>query len=157
MEKKSAALADDQEPRLQVAALPYRFRKTFEIMLVSSLDSGRWIVPKGWPMKGRTSQESAAREAFEEAGLKGEIGADAIGHYHYFKRRKNGSLWHCRVEIFAMKVKEQRRIWPEKSRRKTKWFPVEKAAMLVAERELSDLILNAPALLGEKNAGAMAG
>lgn len=131
-----------QEPRLQVAALPFRRRKVLEIMLVSTLDSGRWVIPKGWPMKGFASHEAAAREAFEEAGLVGEIDDTPVGQFHYFKRKKNGAVWLCRVDVFAMQVKEQRRIWPEKAQRKTKWFALEAAAMAVSDQELGELLLN---------------
>ena len=111
-------------------------------MLVSTLDSGRWVIPKGWPMKGLASHEAAAREAFEEAGLIGQIAESSAGKFHYFKRRKNGAVWLCSVEVFPMQVKEQRRTWPEKSQRKTKWFPVAQAAMAVSDAELSELLLN---------------
>ncbi len=131
-----------QEPRLQIAALPYRRRKTLEVMLVSTLDSGRWVIPKGWPMKGFDDHEAAAREAFEEAGLVGEISQSAAGQFHYFKRKKNGAVWLCRVDVYPLQVKEQRRNWPEKAQRKTKWFPLEQAAMAVSDTELGTLLLN---------------
>lgn len=134
--------AGHQEPRLQVAALPWRRRKTLEVMLVSTLDSGRWVIPKGWPMKGHEDHDAAAREAFEEAGLVGDIAATPAGQFHYFKRRKNGAVWLCRVDVYPMQVKEQRRNWPEKAQRKTKWFPLEQAAMAVSDPELGELLLN---------------
>jgi 8-oxo-dGTP pyrophosphatase MutT (NUDIX family) len=134
--------AGHQEPRLQIAALPFRRRKVLEVMLVSTLDSGRWVIPKGWPMKGVSSHEAAAREAFEEAGLVGEIAETAVGQFHYFKRKKNGAVWLCRVDVFPLKVKEQRRSWPEKAQRRTKWFPLEQAAMEVSDAELGELLLN---------------
>lgn len=129
------------EPRQQIAALPFRRRKALEIMLVSTLDSGRWVIPKGWPMKGVSNSEAAAREAFEEAGLVGAIAEDPVGQFHYFKRKKNGAVWLCRVDVFPLQVKEQRRNWPEKAQRRTKWFPLPQAAMEVSDAELGELLL----------------
>ena len=147
LKEHHVANAGLQEPKLQIAALPFRQRKKLEIMLVSTLDSGRWVIPKGWPMKGISSHEAAAQEAFEEAGLVGEIADTAVGQFHYFKRKKNGAVWLCRVEVFPMQVKEQRRIWPAKALRKTKWFPLEQAAMAVSDQELGELLLNWAATL----------
>lgn len=127
-------------PHAQYAALPYRRGTGLEVMLVSSLDSGRWIIPKGWPMEGFTGFEAAAREAFEEAGLVGSIEQQSIGFFHYQKRRKNGAIWECRVEVFPMEVKQQRKKWPEKHDRTTKWFSLEQAAALVREPELADIM-----------------
>src|SRR5271156_4832943 len=61
--------------RLQYAALPYRVsaRARTEIMLITSRETRRWIIPKGWPQKGRAPHRSAAREAFEEAGVVGKV------------------------------------------------------------------------------------
>ncbi|HEV2575305.1 NUDIX hydrolase [Methylocella sp. CPCC 101449] len=130
----------NSEPHLQFAALPYRLDNGLEVMLVSSLDSGRWIIPKGWPMDGLTGYETAAREAFEEAGLIGNIASKSIGQFHYQKRRKNGAVWLCRVEVFPMEVTQQRKKWPEKHDRSTKWFSVEQAAELVREDELAEVM-----------------
>jgi len=127
-------------PHQQFAALPYRRESGLEVMLVSSLDSGRWIIPKGWPMDGLTGYETAAREAFEEAGLIGNIDSQSIGEFHYRKRRKNGATWICRVEVFPLEVKQQRKKWPEKHDRVTKWFSAEEAAKLVREEELAEVM-----------------
>ena len=126
--------------RLQAAALPYRHGGELEVLLVSSLDTGRWIVPKGWPMKGRTSFETAQREAFEEAGVKGDIASKPEGAFHYDKRRRNGAVWRCLVEVFPMEVKSQSRSWPEKSVRKTKWYSWSEAADLVDDAGLGEII-----------------
>ena len=73
--------------RLQYGALPYRIGASgeLELLLVTSRGRGRWIIPKGWPIKGLTPRKAAAREAFEEAGIRGKIGARPIGHYPYAK------------------------------------------------------------------------
>lgn len=126
--------------RLQAAALPYRRAKNLEVLLVSSLDSGRWIVPKGWPMKGRTNFETAKREAYEEAGVKGEIASQAEGSFHYDKRKRNGAVWRCMVEVFPLEVKTQSRSWPEKAVRRQRWYPWFEAADLVDDAGLGDII-----------------
>lgn len=130
------------EPRLQYAALPYRQgADDIEILLVTSLGTKRWIIPKGWPMDGRAPHEAAAREALEEAGVVGKVGSDAIGTYHYEKRRKSGASVPCRVAVFPLDVDGQRKRWPEKGRRKVKWLPSEEAAKIVSDAELGDIIL----------------
>ena len=126
--------------RLQAAALPYRRNKELEVLLVSSLDTRRWIVPKGWPMKGRANFETAKREAFEEAGVKGDIAATPAGSFHYDKRRRNGAVWRCMVEVFPLEVKSQSRSWPEKSARKLRWCAWSEAATLVDDEGLGDII-----------------
>src|SRR6476620_6477998 len=75
-------------PKSQYAALPYRRRahSLVEILLVTSRDSGRWVIPKGWPIPGLAAHNSAAREAMEEGGVLGQVGDHAIGIYHYNKR-----------------------------------------------------------------------
>src|SRR5688572_28920018 len=83
-------------PKKQYAALPYRRQgDNIEIMLVTSRDSGRWIIPKGWPAPGLTPRDSAAREAMEEGGLVGRITAQPIGVHHYDKRSDDGSTMLC--------------------------------------------------------------
>ena len=131
------------EPRVQYAALPYRRGpEDIEILLVTSLGTKRWIIPKGWPMRGRKPHEAAAREALEEAGVVGKIGSDVIGTYLYDKRRKSGATVPCKVEVFALDVNTQRKNWPEKGRRKVKWFPPEEAADTVSDVDLRDIILD---------------
>ncbi|HEY8581070.1 MAG TPA: NUDIX hydrolase [Beijerinckiaceae bacterium] len=124
----------------QVAALPWRGGAKVEVMLITSLDTGRWIIPKGWPMKGKPDNQAAAREAYEEAGLVGAVAAEAIGSYHYDKRRKNGSSRRCVVDVYPLAVEKQRRNWPEKGKRRLKWFSGEEAAALVDDPELAQLI-----------------
>ena len=131
-------------PKLQYAALPYRrTADSFEIMLVTSRDTGRWVIPKGWPISGLTPQNSAAREAIEEAGVLGQIGDQPIGIYHYDKRLPDGSSMRCAVEVFLLKVEQQLASWPEQAQRQTRWFSVLDAAGAVHEPELSTIISSA--------------
>ena len=129
------------EPRVQYAALPYRQgNESIEILLVTSLGTKRWIIPKGWPMSGHEPHEAAAREALEEAGVVGAIGSEPIGTYRYEKRRKSGASVPCTVEVFPLLVGTQRKRWPEKGRREVKWFPAEEAAKTISDAELGDII-----------------
>src|SRR5262245_32596723 len=81
-------LMSKEEIQLHYAALPFRLRSdgAIEVMLITSRDTGRWLIPKGWPAAGLSPQDSAAIEAREESGLVGRIGDHAIGCYQYDKR-----------------------------------------------------------------------
>jgi 8-oxo-dGTP pyrophosphatase MutT (NUDIX family) len=109
------SLDEDGEPRRQVGALPSR-------------ESRRWVIPKGWPMKGRKPFQAAAREAYEEAGLRGAIGKRPIGHYLYQKRLKNLDAVQCQVKVFPLKVRKQLKHFPEENQRDLRWFSPAEAA-----------------------------
>lgn len=126
-------------PRQQYAALPWRRIETVEIMLITSRQTRRWIIPKGWHIAELLPHEVAAREAFEEAGIEGEISTAAFGSYHYEKRLKSGETILCNVGVFPFRVTVQRDDWPERRERTTRWFSSEEAAR-IAEPGLSDLI-----------------
>ena len=132
----------DAMPRRQFAALPFRcgLDQQIEVMLVSSRETRRWVLPKGWPMRGHKPHMVAAIEALEEAGLTGKIAKKPIGSFHYLKRLPNGAGLTCRVEVFAFRVTKQRKNWLERDQRTTGWFPIAEAAGLVAEPELGSLI-----------------
>ncbi len=134
---------------LQYAALPYRRRAdgTLEVMLITSRETRRWIIPKGWPVERLAPHDSAAHEALEEGGLVGRIGERPIGVYHYRKRLADKSAVQCAVKVFALEVKEQLTSWPEKDERRTQWFALQEAAGAVEEPELSAMIANLAALL----------
>lgn len=134
-------MASDRSGTTQYGALPYRMgRGGLEILLVTSRDRGRWIVPKGWPIDGLSPSETAAREAMEEAGVTGHISPDSMGGYRYDKRLKDDTIRHCAAEVFAMEVTEQRDSWPEQHQRRREWFDIEQAIERVAEPELRELM-----------------
>jgi 8-oxo-dGTP pyrophosphatase MutT (NUDIX family) len=137
---KAKKTSDGVRTAVQVAALPWRFTDRLEIMLVSSRETGRWIIPKGWPMAGRSSSAAAAIEALEEAGLLGAIDETPFGDFTYAKKRAGGSSTLCRVEVFALRVVRQRPHWPEWRQRKTEWFPADEAARAVSDPGLGVLI-----------------
>jgi 8-oxo-dGTP pyrophosphatase MutT (NUDIX family) len=125
----------------QVAALPWRRKKGgIEVMLVTSRDTGRWVLPKGWPEAGETLWDAAAREAGEEAGLKGAISPAEIGHYLYDKARPGGLSMRCEVAVFPLEVKQVAAKWPEKGQRKRVWMSPSEAARRVREEDLSRLL-----------------
>lgn len=150
---KTANAGRSGEPRIQYAALPWRGRERPEIMLVSSRDTHRWIIPKGWPMKGRRPYAAAAREALEEAGLIGKISKEAVGTYHYLKRTSAGGVLPCKVTVFPLGVTHQRKNWPERKHRTTRWFSVEDATLAVAEPELKELIAGFGRMLERRGSG----
>ena len=126
---------------LQVGALC--LRKTdgkTEILLVSSLDTGRMIVPKGWPMRGRTLAEAALREAWEEAGVKGTVNPEPLGSYSYAKRLKSGLQQPCTVTCFTIAVDSLADDYPEAGRRKRVWLTPKAAAKRVQEKDLKALL-----------------
>src|SRR5712692_6742109 len=128
--------------RVQYGALPYRVStgSRAEFMLVTSRETRRWIIPKGWPKKGKSPHHSAAREAFEEAGVVGAVGRRPVGSFSYEKRLKNGGSIECEVRVFPLEVKRQNKQWPEKQERRVKWLSASKAAEKVKEPMLSEMI-----------------
>ena len=127
----------------QYAALPYRQRPGgLDVLLITSRDSGRWIIPKGWPIAGLSPNQTAAREALEEAGVTGHIGSECIGIYHYDKRLADDTDRDCNVEVFALEVVDQLDSWPEQHQRQREWLGIEAASERVAETELRELIRN---------------
>jgi 8-oxo-dGTP pyrophosphatase MutT (NUDIX family) len=140
MKDKEKAPHRAAEPRTQYAALPFRLTPQREVMLVSSRETKRWVIPKGWPMKGRKPHAAAAQEALEEAGVVGKIEKVSLGSYHYIKLMRNGAGILCRVDVFPLEVERQRKNWPEREERITRWFPIDEAADAVREPELAKLI-----------------
>jgi 8-oxo-dGTP pyrophosphatase MutT (NUDIX family) len=132
----------DREPRSQFAALPWRRDAAgeVEVMLITSRETRRWVIPKGWPIKGKTSRKSAAQEAFEEAGIRGKISKRPIGAYAYDKRLKNGRLQHVRVAVFGLQVESEAAAYPELGQREKAWLSLVEAARLVEEPELMVLL-----------------
>jgi 8-oxo-dGTP pyrophosphatase MutT (NUDIX family) len=132
----------DGQTRSQVAALPYRFTADGEafVLLITSRETARWIIPKGWPMKGLKDHKAAAKEAFQEAGVIGAISDACLGTYEYWKRCKVGFEL-CEVRVFSLEVTTQASRWREKGQRELRWVGPEQAAILVQEPGLAALIM----------------
>jgi 8-oxo-dGTP pyrophosphatase MutT (NUDIX family) len=131
----------ERRHRAQVAALPVRFGPGgLDVLLVTSRDTGRWIIPKGWPMKGRKDHQAAAQEAFEEAGVSGRIDKHPIGAFTYQKRLTD-RVEPCRVMVYILEVEHEFDAWVERDQRKRQWFSQEEAAARVREPALTAIIL----------------
>jgi len=128
----------------QFGALPYRRDEAggLRILLVTSRDTGRWVVPKGNPMPRLAGWEAAAREAFEEAGVEGRIERTPIGSFRYRKRRRLMLPVYAEVTLFPLCVERELDQWLEEHQRRRRWFAQEEAAVAVAERKLKRLILD---------------
>jgi 8-oxo-dGTP pyrophosphatase MutT (NUDIX family) len=126
----------------QFAALPFRAEdgNSPQVMLITSRESRRWVIPKGWTIKGLKPPQVALREAYEEAGLVGRIvGKRPVGAF-YYEKNMTESRQACRVWVFLMRVDNQLDDWPEKDQRETRWFDPLEAASLVAESDLQCLL-----------------
>jgi uncharacterized protein Yka (UPF0111/DUF47 family)/ADP-ribose pyrophosphatase YjhB (NUDIX family) len=112
------------------------------VLLITSRDTRRWVVPKGNPIRGLSSHEAAAHEAFEEAGVSGIPCPTPLGSYQYYKRRRNGSARRATVALFPLAVTGQAEDWPEQEERDARWFTLKAAAAAVDEPDLGRLIEN---------------
>ncbi|AZO12629.1 MULTISPECIES: NUDIX hydrolase [unclassified Mesorhizobium] len=129
--------------RLQVAALPWREGEDgVEIMLITSRDTGRWVLPKGWPEAREPLCEAAAREAGEEAGLRGTISHFEAGRYFYGKVLASGEEVPCEVLVFPLKVERIADRWKERRARTRKWVGSADAVRMVNEPDLCHIIAN---------------
>jgi len=142
MNDRLAQNAIDPAPAEQVAALPLRWTAddTLEVLMVTSRDTGRWVMPKGWTEDGMTLSQAASLEASEEAGATGPISDRKIGEYRYCKLCDNGAVLQCRVRLFPMVVKELQSDWKEREERTRRWFSAEEAANRVDEPDLAELL-----------------
>lgn len=126
--------------RHQVGALPVRDRGDGpEVCLLTTRETRRWTIPKGWPMPKRKDREAAAIEARQEAGLVGTLYPKPIGSFLYWKRLTD-HLELIRVKVFRLDVHEQLSSWKEAGEREIAWFPAAEAAELVQEPGLATLI-----------------
>jgi 8-oxo-dGTP pyrophosphatase MutT (NUDIX family) len=127
--------------RVQYGALPWRVHEgELQFLLVTTLNSKRWIIPKGWASPGLAPSGCAASEALEEAGVEGRISSRALGSFQYFKRLKNGETTPLRVQVFALEVSQQRQGWAEMHLRETRWFAPEEALQRLNEPGLKRLV-----------------
>jgi 8-oxo-dGTP pyrophosphatase MutT (NUDIX family) len=127
--------------RHQIAALPLRWKGAeVQVLMITSRDTGRWIVPKGWTMKDRKPWSAAALEALEEAGAKGHVARDVFGTYRYDKVLDDGTALPCKVRVYPMIVEKLASNWKEADERRRRWFSLREAAERVDEPELADML-----------------
>ena len=143
----------------QVAALCWRMHKgVVQVVLITSRETGRWVIPKGWPIAGLKPCAAAAREAWEEAGVLGRVSDKPLGEYMYDKVKSPILATRCAVAVFPLRVEALKRRFPEASERLRRWFSATQAAELVAEPELArllQLVATQPVLLkGQKPSSA---
>jgi 8-oxo-dGTP pyrophosphatase MutT (NUDIX family) len=125
----------------QVAAIPIRRTSTgsWEVLLITSRETRRWVVPKGWPWRNLGDHDAAAGEAWEEAGVRGKAQPESIGTFTYDKRRHD-KLQALKVLVYLLEVTEEAASWPEASERQRRWFAPATAADLVSEPDLKSLL-----------------
>lgn len=135
-------MANDDRRDAQYAALPWRRSGAgeVEVLLITSRETRRWVLPKGWPKTGEPPAESTAREALEEAGVEGKVARSALGAYRYDKRLKSGEAQPVTVQVYALEVRVERAVWPEAGEREKLWTSPRLAVDLVDEPELKALI-----------------
>lgn len=131
-------------PQLQVAALCVRWKKNGKprILIITSRETKRWIIPKGWPMTGKTYAQAAAIEAWEEAGVicKKNRSIPLVGEFFYTKRSKSRKSRSTKALVYLNEVKRLARKFPEKGQRKLKWVSLRKAETLLSDDGLVKLI-----------------
>lgn len=127
---------------LQYAALPLQERDgEICVLLVTSRETHRWVLPKGWGEKGLNGAQVATKEAFEEAGIRGVIQDAPVGTYHYTKRLRKQSTVECEVEVYPLMVDKLAANWPERGQRRREWFTLAQAALVIDDGELVPLLL----------------
>jgi 8-oxo-dGTP pyrophosphatase MutT (NUDIX family) len=135
----------DDTPCTQCGALCWRRSDNgIQVLLVTSRETGRWVIPKGWPIAGLSPEDSAAREAWEEAGVHGSASPRAIGVYTYDKvtdrKVDPPQSFPCVVAVYPVETTGSTRDFPEAEERRRKWMSRKKAARKVLEPELAALI-----------------
>ena len=131
-------------PALQVGALCLQ-AETGKVLLVTSRGTGRWIIPKGWPMNGRSAGGAALREAWEEAGVRGQVEERPLGRYSYDKKLTRGLSAPVEVQVHLVRVDGLDKKFPERAQRQRRWITPSEAADLVDEPGLAKLIRRLPA------------
>ncbi len=137
--RKSLGLLFGKRPAaIQVGALCLDDRG--RVLLITSRGTGRWVIPKGWPMEGRSLPGAAAREAWEEAGVIGRVDRAEIGRYTYLKQQDQGYALPVEVSVFPLRVSKLADSFLESTVRHRQWFDPSEAARLVAEPELARIL-----------------
>lgn len=139
----SDVIRTERAERRQVAALPWRRGPDgLEILLVTSRETRRWVVPKGGRMPGKTDAEAAAIEAMEEAGVEGMLSDEPLGTFRYLKVLKRRAPRWCVVAVYPLEITAVHAVWKEQGERDRLWMSVEQAAACVVELDLADIIRN---------------
>jgi 8-oxo-dGTP pyrophosphatase MutT (NUDIX family) len=142
MESEDAKLRSSADPPVhQAGAIAYRVKGgRLKVLLLTSRETGRWIIPKGNIEVGETPAAAALREAYEEAGVTGVENAIPLGFYTYFKRLRSGETRPTVVEVYLLRVTEKLKQWPEKEQRRLGWFSPPAAASIIGEPGILPLL-----------------
>jgi 8-oxo-dGTP pyrophosphatase MutT (NUDIX family) len=134
---------DESPLPIQAGALPWRMTRGNrpQVLLVTGRRSGRWMIPKGWAMTGKSLAAAAAIEAFEEAGVEGIIDSEPLGSFRHMKQHALAGELEVSILVHPLAVERELEEWPEKGERKRKWFGADQAAVSVESAELGELIL----------------
>lgn len=136
--------SNEQSMRSQIAALCYtRQDGDLKILVITSRETKRWIIPKGWPIDGLLGHEAAAQEAWEEAGVMpaGAAAPNPVGMYHYDKRLDGDEIVVCETAVFPLEVARLADEFPEQGQRKRAWVSPAEAAKRVDEPSLKRILL----------------
>ncbi len=128
----------------QSSVIPYRIKKnTLQILLILSSQKKHYVIPKGIKEPGLSARKSAAKEAFEEAGIEGKVAHKAIGSYRYEKWQAE-----CKVIVYPMQVKKMldEEQWQEQYRSR-KWYKLDQAITLIYQDEIKKLLAQLPEFL----------
>lgn len=134
--KKDGRDTGQNDPFRQSSVVPYRIVDTnVEIMMITSIRRRRWIIPKGAVEPDMSPQDSAAKEAFEEAGIEGTVAQNPIGRYHYKK-------WSdiCRCDVYAMKVETIHETWQEQVEREREWIEARDVISRLRHKQLKAIV-----------------
>jgi 8-oxo-dGTP pyrophosphatase MutT (NUDIX family) len=126
----------------QAGAIPFRFAADgLRVLLITSRETGRWVIPKGNVPPGFSAARAAEREAFEEAGVKGVLRKPPLGTYAYGKRLPSGLVRQALVKVYALDVQKQVKKWPERGQRRIEWVTLHAAMDMVDEPGMADLFV----------------
>jgi hypothetical protein len=137
---KSQKKRKGKAPSIQYGALPYREIKSgVEFLLVTSRETRRWIIPKGWPQGGVPPYRAPQPKKLSRRRELSERSAKKIGSYWYDKIIESGATLRCRVRVFPLRVTRQFKKWPEKRQRRTQWHSAAQASRRVGETYLRQI------------------
>lgn len=125
-----------EDPFGQSSVIPYRIGDNgLEVMMITSARRGRWILPKGIIEPDMTPEDSAAKEALEEAGVEGKVSQKKLGRYHY---KKWGGV--CRCDVFALLVTKVHKDWLESDVRKREWVQAKDVPGRIRHKVLRSIV-----------------
>lgn len=132
-----------KQETIHYAALPFLVEDGHPmVLLVTSRETKRWILPKGKPEKKLRPREVAAREAFEEAGVHGQIADESFATFDSIKRLPDGRELPIKVRVYLFEITEVLDDWPEKKERERRWANPGEAALLASEPGLVSVLLD---------------